>query len=118
MFASDHPLHDVPKEDWAWKGFLCGNCTVVAANADWSGVGPSDPPPLGKVPEGIYVIVACCDPRECDFGNDPGHVHLPDLDDGEETDCDGCGMPDEGKHPAVGDGRFGYNAKLREEAGE
>jgi hypothetical protein len=103
MFASDHPLHDVV--DWAWKGFLCGNCTVVAANDDWSGVDPSDPPPLGKVPDGIYVIVACCDPTECDFDRDPGHVHLPDLEDGEETDCDGCGMPDEGKHPAVGDGR-------------
>lgn len=89
------------KEPWPWKGLLCSNCAVVAANDDWSGVEPDAPVPLSLVPKDLYVIVACCQLEECTFD----HVHDPHHEEDFQTPCDGCGAIG-GRHglcPAVAD---------------
>ena len=52
---------------------LCDNCVVVAANNDFSGVGPDDPAPLNLLGPTDHVV---------DFAEDHHFSH---------SDCEGCG---------------------------
>jgi len=69
---------------------ICGNCTLVAANDDWSGVGPQDPRPLGLLPDTAHVIAASvlthrddCTGEECSCW-EYGFTNWR---------CEGCGAP-------------------------
>ena len=90
---------------------ICGNCTVMAANDDDSGVGDSDPRPLSLIPDTARVIPATvlehrewCDGDECTCweagfvwhrcegcGALAGDRYVAVIDD--DSLCPACGEP-------------------------